>query len=198
MTNLLKRLHREEKGITALETAIILIAFVVVAAVFAFTILSAGTFSTEKGKEAIYSGLEEVRSTLEIRGGVIAIADAAGVDETVDSLVVNLAIVSGGEPVDFTAPPTNNKVVIDYRDATQRVTDLTWSVSKLGDSDTDDMLEDGELFAVTIPVTVSDVLNATGLPIDTSFSLEVKPPKGGVLTIERTTPAYIDKVIDLH
>lgn len=197
MTNLLKRLHREEKGITALETAIILIAFVVVAAVFAFTILSAGTFSTEKGKEAIYSGLEEVRSTLEIRGGVMAIADAAGVTETVDSLVVNLAIVAGGEPVDFTAPP-NNKVVIDYRDATQRVTDLTWSVSKLGDSDTDDMLEDGELFAVTIPVTKSTVLNSTGLPVDTTFSLEVKPPKGGVLTIERTTPAYIDKVIDLH
>ena len=197
MTNLLKRLHREEKGITALETAIILIAFVVVAAVFAFTILSAGTYSTEKGKEAIYSGLEEVRSTLEIRGGVMAIADAEGVTETVDSLVFNLAIVAGGEPVDFT-PPTNNKVVIDYRDATQRVTDLTWSVSKLGDSDTDDMLEDGELFAVSVPVTKSVVLNSTGLPIDTTFSLEVKPPKGGVLTVERTTPAYIDKVIDLH
>ena len=197
MANLLKRLHREEEGITALETAIILIAFVVVAAVFAFTILSAGTFSTEKGKEAVFAGLEEVRSTLEIRGSVLAIADAEGVTETVDSLVFNLAIVAGGEPVDFT-PPTNNKVVIDYRDASQRVTDLSWTVTKLGDSDTDDMLEDGELFAVTVPVTITSVLADPGLPADTTFALEVKPPRGGVLIIERTTPAYIDKVIDLH
>ena len=35
---------RKDKGITGLETAIVLIAFVVVASVFAFTILSAGVF----------------------------------------------------------------------------------------------------------------------------------------------------------
>ena len=36
-----------ERGITGLETAIILIAFVVVASVFAFTVLSTGIFSSE-------------------------------------------------------------------------------------------------------------------------------------------------------
>ncbi|MFN8596529.1 MAG: archaellin/type IV pilin N-terminal domain-containing protein [Anaerolineae bacterium] len=46
------KLHRNERGVTALETAIILIAFVVVAAVFAFTILSTGNFLTERSKEA--------------------------------------------------------------------------------------------------------------------------------------------------
>jgi flagellin-like protein len=44
MIGKLQKLLTEERGITTLETAIILIAFVVVAAVFAFTILSAGTF----------------------------------------------------------------------------------------------------------------------------------------------------------
>ena len=39
----LKRIGAEEAGITALETAIILIAFVVIASIFAFTMLSAGT-----------------------------------------------------------------------------------------------------------------------------------------------------------
>jgi len=43
---------KNESGITALETAIILIAFVVVAAIFAFTVLSTGTFLTERSKEA--------------------------------------------------------------------------------------------------------------------------------------------------
>ena len=37
-----------ERGITGLETAIILIAFVVVASVFAFTVLSMGIFASER------------------------------------------------------------------------------------------------------------------------------------------------------
>lgn len=68
----LKRIWRGEKGITGLETAIILIAFVVVASVFAYTALSAGLFSTQKSQEAVYSGLEEAQSTLEVKGSVIA------------------------------------------------------------------------------------------------------------------------------
>jgi len=67
----LQRLWREEKGITGLETAIILIAFVVVAAVFAYTVLSAGLFSTQKSQEAVYSGLEEAQSTTELKGAVL-------------------------------------------------------------------------------------------------------------------------------
>jgi flagellin FlaB len=47
---------KNERGQTALETAIILIAFVVVASVFAFTILSAGASSTEKSEGAIAAG----------------------------------------------------------------------------------------------------------------------------------------------
>ena len=70
----MKRIGAEEAGITALETAIILIAFVVVASVFAFTMLSAGTFSTERGKEAIYAGMNAVQSSMELKGGVIATA----------------------------------------------------------------------------------------------------------------------------
>ena len=48
-----------QKGITGLETAIVLIAFVVVASVFAFTILSAGVFSSEANKQTIHAGLKE-------------------------------------------------------------------------------------------------------------------------------------------
>ncbi len=72
MKKLLGQVHHGQRGITGLETAIILIAFVVVAAVFAYTVLSAGLFSTQKSQEAVYSGLEEARSTMEIKGSVVA------------------------------------------------------------------------------------------------------------------------------
>jgi flagellin-like protein len=67
-----KNIYKEQKGITGLETAIILIAFVVVAAVFAYTVLSAGLFSTQKSQEAVYNGLQETQNTLEVKGAVLA------------------------------------------------------------------------------------------------------------------------------
>ena len=62
----------DERGVTGLETAIILIAFVVVASVFAFTVLSTGIFSAERGKETVFAGLQEARGTIEPKGSVIA------------------------------------------------------------------------------------------------------------------------------
>ena len=64
--------RRSERGITGLETAIILIAFVVVASVFAFTVLSTGIFAAERGKETVYAGLEQARGSIELKGSVIA------------------------------------------------------------------------------------------------------------------------------
>ena len=104
---LTKFFKRDEKGITGLETAIILIAFVVVAAVFAYTTLSAGLFSTQKSQEAVYAGLREARSTLEPKGGVIAVANTIGDSGTIGQVKFTVSSVLGGEPVDFT-PPTAN------------------------------------------------------------------------------------------
>ena len=76
MSNPIRRtqaLVKDQRGVTGLETAIILIAFVVVASVFAFTVLSTGIFSAERGKETIHAGLREARSSAELKGSVIAI-----------------------------------------------------------------------------------------------------------------------------
>lgn len=44
-------LRNDQRGITGLETAIVLIAFVVVSSVFAFAALSTGLFSSDKAKK---------------------------------------------------------------------------------------------------------------------------------------------------
>ena len=61
-------LRADQRGITGLETAIVLIAFVVVASVFAFAFLSTGPLSSEKSKETVLGGLEETSSTLSHSG----------------------------------------------------------------------------------------------------------------------------------
>ena len=193
MISKLKRLLKGEGGITGLETAIILIAFVVVAAVFAFTVLSAGVCSADKGKEAVYAGLAEVSGSMEVMGSVIAKATTE--DTYVDYIVFSLANVAGGEPIDFTAHGSGNKVIIDYRDEFQRERDIKWTATALGKNDKDVLLEPGELFQITVDLAV---VTAPTLKTNTSFVIELKPQTGGVIVIERTTPAYINKVMDLH
>jgi flagellin FlaB len=206
---------KHEKGITGLETAIILIAFVVVAAVFAYTALSAGLFSTQKAQEAIYSGLQEARSTLELRGPVIASGNGTGGSVNQISFVV--ANVLGGDAVDFTAPTANstdntgiaaagssNKVVIKYIDANQTVNDLYWTATPLGVTDNDEILDANEKFQIVVG---ADAGSAGGNLIDaltndlvanTTFTLEILTPAGAILQIERTTPPRIELKMNLH
>ena len=217
LRKLVNRIHSGEKGITGLETAIILIAFVVVASVFAYTALSAGLFSTQKSQEAVYSGLETAQSSLEIKGAVIAKAENTGASGYVSQLTFTLSNALGGEPIDFT-PPTEtaahngladststNVVVISYVDQDQRHEDLIWDITRLGNADTDNLLESNEKFQITIGnATASasggnlvDALNPN-LLVNKAFTIEIKTPAGAVLTMERVTPAYIDSVMSLN
>jgi len=175
------KLHRDESGQTALETAIILIAFIVVASVFAFTILSAGSASTEAGEEAIYSGLEGVQSSMDVRGTIMG--EDAGTDGTVDNIILRLTLVAGGEPVDLTA---GGDVVVSYRDNTQFINDVTYTLAWVGANDGDALLEADEQAELTIDVS------GTGLGPDTEFNLEIVPPDGAVLTLNMNTPAALE------
>jgi flagellin FlaB len=207
-----RKYFKHEKGITGLETAIILIAFVVVAAVFAYTALSAGLFSTQKSQEAVYAGLREAQSTLELRGGVIGIAGSTGSSGNISQLKFVIANVLGGEPVDFTIPldaddngladtGSPNVVVINYQDQDQTADDLFWTISKLGNADDDQLLESDERFEITIGGPTGNLLNAlptANLTVKKTFNIELIPPGGATLNIERTTPAWMDDIVNLR
>jgi flagellin FlaB len=209
---MLKKFLKHEKGITGLETAIILIAFVVVAAVFAYTALSAGLFSTQKGQEAVYSGLKEARSTIELRGSVTAIAPTTGATGNISQIVFTVASVLGGEPIDFTPPSggtggtangTANKVIINYIDQDQTVNNLYWSATALGKDNGNYLIETDEKFQITIGGdTGNNLLNALNashlLGVNKTFSLIIVTPIGAVMEIERTTPPYLDLINNLR
>jgi archaeal flagellin FlaB len=215
-------MHKQQKGITGLETAIILIAFVVVAAVFAYTVLSAGLFSTQKSQEAVYSGLKETQSTLEILGSVVAYQYSdADIENTIGKVEYTVALASGGDSVDLTPAyqysggtlsvrsANANKLQIAYSDKNVIVSDMPWTVSFIGNNNADYLLEQGEKAVISVwlhPVTAGNwtegasgtYLASYDLDKYQTFNLEVKPSSGAVLTIQRTTPAYLDTVIDLH
>ena len=93
---------RGQRGITGLETAIVLIAFVIVASVFAFAALSTGLFSSEQAKGTVQSGLGQAQGTLMLRSAVIANAFAVTGEVLVPAAsatgtLANLTVVRGSE-----------------------------------------------------------------------------------------------------
>ena len=65
------RFLKDEKGFTGLEAAIVLIAFVVVAAVFSYVMLGAGFFTTQKSQEVVHTGVTQASSSIAPSGDVI-------------------------------------------------------------------------------------------------------------------------------
>ena len=124
-----KNIQRGQRGITGLETAIILIAFVTVAAVLGYSVLSAGIFSAERGKETVYQGLEQAQSSMECRGSVLALSSD---NITVDELQFCVASVLDDESVDMTDSSGNNVTIINYSDDDVHEEDITWTKTVLG------------------------------------------------------------------
>jgi flagellin FlaB len=199
MRRLIRRLCGNQQGITGIETAIILIAFVIVASVFAYVVLSAGLFSTQKAKEAIHAGLDEARSTIEVKGNVYGKI----VNSVLTEVYFTLATTTGGDMIDFTPPTagnTTNKVVISYSDAYQLFPSLNWTMSKLNTDTPDNLLDSNELFLITVDLTAvsANVTDEKKPRPYHRFSLEIKPPVGAVLILERTIPARVDEIVNLY
>jgi flagellin FlaB len=199
MRKLARRLFGHQQGITGIETAIILIAFVIVASVFAYVVLSAGLFSTQKAKEAIHAGLDEARSTIEVKGNMFGKMENSVLTE----VYFTLATTTGGDMIDFTPPSagnTTNKVVISYSDAYQMFPSLNWTMTKLNTDTPDNLLDRNELFLITVDLTAvsANVTDDKKPRPYHRFSLEIKPPTGAVLILERTIPARVDEIINLY
>ncbi len=187
------RLRKGQRGITGLETAIVLIAFVVVSSVFAFAALSTGLFSSDKAKETIHAGLSEARGTMELRGSVIG--EDTNSDGSIDKIYFQVANAAGGEPIDLTP----GQLTMKYSDANQAVqfdNSTKFSVTPQGNANSNNLLEPGELYLITLNNMATNL--SPTLKNSTTFNLEVLPPKGAALHIERTTPVVLNKYNDLQ
>ena len=192
----------DQRGITGLETAIVLIAFVVVSSVFAFAALSTGLFSSDKAKETIQAGLAETRGSMELKGSVILTTSLSGTAGIVSDIAFQVANAAGGESIDLTP----GKTLIKYTDDTQSkmfVSTAGFTATPLGAADTDKLLERNEVYEIKmidLELATHDTDNHTlksTLSTNTTFSLEVIPPRGAVLFIERTTPVFLDDIASL-
>lgn len=189
---------KDEKGFTGLEAAIVLIAFVVVAAVFSYVMLGAGFFTTQKSQEVVHTGVTQASSSVELSGDVIArgnLTDTLAANHSIDNINMFLQLTSGGSQVDM------NRTLIVYSSPTKAPTELLNGtsadathfqiVNKYNDNG-DYLIDKGEKFEVKVNVYALENVTA-----NEEFQVEVKPPMGATYTIQRRAPPSIDAIMTL-
>jgi len=182
----MSKLMKNEDAFTGLEAAIVLIAFIVVAAVFSYVVLGAGFFTAQEGQRTVHTGVAQATSNLELSGPVVV-----GVSTTntkLNDISFFLQLAAGGASVDM------NKVTFTVSTAgqmkTYKYTEVTpkWYANGVeqgsAGAGANAMLDKFEMVKITIPKT--GVLPT--IAPNARFTVEVKPDKGAALPINRIAP----------
>jgi len=211
-----RKLVHEERGITGLETAIVLIAFVVVAAVFAFTVLTTGLFTSEKAKETAMAGVAATSSSLTVKGSLTAMggdattAGGAGCCDRVDHIRVKITGATDVNDVPFDP----NEVLVTYQDDANVALmthvpgvgpdgtantcrgddpDNNWYIMMRNNGTVANILEPGEvaeLYLCTANLTPA-------LTANSQFRIELIPQEGAPVVLQRRTPLALAPVMNL-
>jgi len=205
------RLHRDKRGIVGIEAAIVLIAFVVIAAALAGVVINMGFYSTQKVKGTIGRGISEASSALQLNGHVIGKTNGTG-HLVIMAFPVKISV--GKSEVDLNVNTTvvsiEGKVclldiyrgVIDEESAglSEDPEELDEIVEKIFNNmekpeayfiiyndDNDTILENFEKGFLIIN------MGKYGLREYDKVRIEVKPGEGSALTIDRTIPGGLPK-----
>jgi len=198
------QLLKNEDAFTGLEAAIVLIAFVVVAAVFSYVMLGAGFFATQEAQQVVHTGSQQASSSLEILGNKVYGMSSGTVLEAIEFKVGNTA---GGTPIDisqmlvtFTCKNVSEVIPYDATNSTVNATatgvivDGKWGVNMTYNDvgDRNHLLEPGEQFVIRINFVTTE-----GLTPNTPFSVNLQPAVGATYPIKRVVPADLKAVNEL-
>lgn len=194
----MKKLSKVE-AFTGLEAAIVLIAFVVVAAVFSYVVLGAGFFTTQKAQQVVYSGVQQSSSNIVVIGEVYG--DASGTTQNpprIHALIFSIGLAAGGSSIDL------NKTVFTYQNRTilktldfasnisgndgNQPADWQWMIKSSSNDDKDKLLEKNEQFTVQVNLSVD---SGGALPASEDFTLQIRPDIGAAIPIHKSAPGGI-------
>lgn len=198
-----------DEGFTGLEAAIVLIAFVVVAATFSYVVLGAGFFTTQTAQSTIHSSIAQASSSMELVGNVYGVKDTGASNNYLSYVNATVSLSAGGTPVDV------SQMVISYTDdngghnpnliyggigtdgGTCPINSVTnydtyWCIGQKINNETNGaMLENNAQMIIMVG------LPSTATP-NTRFSINFQPAVGAVLPITRTIPGSLNAVQILY
>jgi flagellin FlaB len=207
--------RKNERGFTGLEAAIVMIAFVVVAAVFSYVMLGAGFFTTQKSKQVVDTGVKQASSSLTLDGQYIYLncsADAggntgSGSNGKVGRIFFYVTQTAGGSPVDLNKTSIAITTSKGYQQVFYNATECKINQDEIGDNDGDsgclwwyntivgdgdNVVEVNEKYKIIIDLKNGDNLKWASLGGDIQpndiVTIELRPPIGAPLTITKQMP----------
>jgi flagellin FlaB len=200
---LLKKLSKNTRGIVGIEAAIVLIAFIIIAAALSYVVINMGFYTTQKTKETVQTGLDESLSALQLDGVVTAKTNDSSTQ--ILYLLVPAKLSAGKASVDLknesiiVSVYLQNATFLNIYEGVASATDTTWDglngTLNLSDSqakfaiyngDGDSVLESNEKAFLMIRLNSTSADSMVG--DYQTVKAEVRTPKGAALTIVRTAP----------
>jgi len=187
------RTKTDDTAFTGLEAAIVLIAFVVVAAVFSYVILGAGFFTTQKAQETVYQGVAQATSNIQLMGQVYGLASEDG-DTQINEIQFTIGLAPGSPTLDLSlmklvfSTPTTTPQTLSYS------TDASTSTFKTRIPPDFTTPQPG--MAPQEQVLID--FKVVGVPKNTQINLEIRPAVGASLPFTKTTNPEITKTNVLY
>jgi flagellin FlaB len=190
----------KRRGLTGIETAIILVAFVITASAFAFIVLNMGMLSAEQAQSVISSSVDESSAAILMDTGIVGTFSNTTSAQSIICLTkatFYIRLSQGHTPIDM----DDSKVVINYVNPRMHTSvydtngSITTITSVSGDGDT--MLEVGEKFKVVIDFSQIDKAAVDPVQVDMNnvythpyeeLRIEIQPSGGAKFTVERSIP----------
>ena len=175
---------------TGLEAAIVLIAFVVVAAVFSYVILGAGFYTTQKAQETVYKGVEQATTNVQLIGNVYGLT--SGTSE-IDTIKFSINLAPGAPSVDlrglnivYAKQDASVLKIIQHANSTQEASTDYFTSKVNGVGSNVDSLTGTQQVEITFMVD----------PIGPSekISLEIRPGVGAALPFTKVAPASLSNI----
>jgi flagellin FlaB len=198
-----KKLFKNKKGIVGVEAAIVLIAFIIIAAALSYVVVNMGFYTTQKTKETMQSGLEESLSALQLDGVVTGKTNSSN---CIQYMVVPVKLSAGKAAVDL----GNESVVVSVYLTDATLLNIYQGANSTSTTDLDTLLTDDENFAgiqsqgAMFALYNDDgdsvlesnekaflILNLgtnNGVADYQTIKIEVRTAKGAALTVVRTAP----------
>ena len=186
-------MFRDDRAMTGLEASIVLIAFVVVASVFAYVVIGSGLYVSQKSREVVNNAVSQTASGLEV-AGLVSGQPGTGLSPQGNPLLtinLSLKLPAFSSPVDIshtavrliTNRSVNNSVFFP-----QQAKTVFWDVTR--ENPPDMLLESGEI--------VDLCLVNLDIPPSTAFTLEILPPQGiPSISFSLTSPAEYSGVMSI-
>lgn len=196
----MRKLLKNKKGIVGVEAAIVLIAFVIIAAALSYVVINMGFYITQKTKETMQGGLDESLNAMQLDG---LVTGRINENSKLEYLIIPVKISVGGAAVDL----SNKSVVISvylenatlfnvHKGAIVANNYTTWedliSALNLGENEAkfaiyngnnNSVLESTEKAFLVIRLGSENMASENEI-----IKIEVRIAKGAALTVARTVP----------